>query len=517
MGDQHPLEFVQDVFHGAPPDPNYPERAYIPLSSHSTQKDGANYLYKHRYKLPENLSGDIVLIQWHYVTANSCRPEGYDNYIFPAGFDPGNLSPCGPLPEDGDGVPEQFWNCVEVTISSDSSPTQPPVTTPTDSPVLTTAPTMSPTSPDGDGIAGSDSRLIAYLGNWQACPTLEQTAEYTHIVIAFAVTYTWNPTKNQCSESCDIGSPVPICNNQNNQALVDAWRAEGKKVILSFGGAGMGGSWTGDVNDCWDYCYGKEESVISQLDTIVRYQNFDGIDIDYEYFYSSAEAQHFLKTVTTGLRTVLPSGSIVTHAPMDPDLVQHTAYYNILKEVSSSLDFIMPQYYNGSTRPAIDGIDGTGAGSVSALSHYNTLVNVMFDGDATKIIFGFCISDCSDSNANAVQAAGVMSSLREHHPCNGGAFFWVAAHDTGGSWSQIVSNEISPYSGCSDAPTISKKPTPPPTTTPPTTPISTFAPTLSPTKACSRKKNPVRNMQIAARRKMEEVENVIRGRRFASK
>merc|ERR1711862_1089844 len=111
-----------------------------------------------------------------------------------------------------------------------------------------------------------------------------------------------------------------------------------------------------------------------------------------------------------------------------------------------------------------------------------------FDGDATKIIFGFCISDCSGtgSNANAVQAAGVMNSLRDHHPCNGGAFFWVAAHDTSGSWSQIVSDEISPYSGCSDAPTVSKKPTPPTTApvNPPATPTLPPAPiTASPTKS----------------------------------
>ena len=122
---------------------------------------------------------------------------------------------------------------------------------------------------------------------------------------------------------------------------------------------------------------------------------------------------------------------------MDPDLIQYTAYYNIIKEVASSLDFIMPQYYNGVTRPAIDGIDGTGSGSVSALSHYNTLVNDVFNGDATKIIFGFCISDCSGtgSNTNALQAATVMSNLRAYLHCNGGAFFQVAAHDIGDSWS----------------------------------------------------------------------------------
>ena len=30
---------------------------------------------------------------------------------------------------------------------------------------------------------------------------------------------------------------------------VDSWRLAGKKVLLSFGGAGMGGSWSGDSNN----------------------------------------------------------------------------------------------------------------------------------------------------------------------------------------------------------------------------------------------------------------------------
>jgi len=272
-------------------------------------------------------------------------------------------------------------------------------------------------------------------------------------MIAFAVTYTWDPAKNQCSTSCTIGSPVPICNNQDNQALVDAWKAEGKKVVLSFGGAGMGGSWDEDPNDCWENCYGKEDSVISQLDAIVRNQRFDGVDIDYEYFYSSQAAQDFLKTVTTGLKTTLPTGSIVTHTPMDSDIVPGTAYYNILKEVSSSVDMIMPQYYNGITRPVLDGIDGTGAGSMSALEHYNELVHDMMGSRPDKVVFGFCISDCSDSGSNAdgSQAAQVMADLRGYYPCNGGAFFWEAASDVSQSWSAPVSNEIQPYRGCSVA------------------------------------------------------------------
>ena len=151
--DLHPLEFVEDVFYNAPKDPKFPERAYIPLSEISTQKDGGSYLYKHKYKLPSHLSGNLVLIQWHYVTANSCLPEGYDQYNWPEGFYPGDLPTCGPLPPDGDGVPEQFWNCIEVGISaSNPSPVTSPVNAPTLSPTRSPTnapqvPTMSPTLP----------------------------------------------------------------------------------------------------------------------------------------------------------------------------------------------------------------------------------------------------------------------------------------------------------------------------------------------------------------------------------
>jgi len=158
--DNHKLEFVKDLLYNAPKDPNYPERAYIPLSGDSTVKDGSNYLYTHRYKLPNDLIGELVLIQWHYVTANSCLPEGYNDYDWPLGWYPGSLSTCGyPLPADGNGTPEQFWNCAEVKITSGSSPVAPPVSTPiavptlspvppTPAPVLpTSAPVSSPVQP----------------------------------------------------------------------------------------------------------------------------------------------------------------------------------------------------------------------------------------------------------------------------------------------------------------------------------------------------------------------------------
>jgi len=295
------------------------------------------------------------------------------------------------------------------------------------------------------------------------------------MIIAFAVSYTWAEGGNNCDAQCNINPTVPICDNVNNQDLVDSWRAAGKKVILSFGGAGMGGSWSGDANNCWDHCFGKEEELSTALTTIVQNQNFDGIDIDYEYCYdiggsqagkcpqktekyTDIKARNFLSSITSLLRQkldALGSGYEITHAPMDVDLLPNTEYYQILKAQSNNLDFIMPQFYNGITRPHVDGVDGTGAGSHSAISMFDDLANDMFDSEPNKVVFGFCISDCAGtgSNTDYNQAVQVMSDLKEYNngefECNGGAFFWVALHDTGGTWSDAVYNEVGITTGCS--------------------------------------------------------------------
>ena len=69
--DDHPLTFVSDELYGAPPDPLYPERAYIPLAERTERTEDGNYLFHHMFKLPDGLRGDLILIQWYYVTANS--------------------------------------------------------------------------------------------------------------------------------------------------------------------------------------------------------------------------------------------------------------------------------------------------------------------------------------------------------------------------------------------------------------------------------------------------------------
>lgn len=618
--DANPLMFISDTKYGANFDTNYPERAYIP--------DASGYSFSYKFQLPAGLSGDLVLLQWHYVTANSCIPTGYNDYNWPTGSywpgaNPQNLPTCGPLPPDGNGAPEQFWNCAEISIANNNcagSPSLPPVTlVPTSIPtsskptgtnqVITTGPTAKPTSsapttttttaistvapplnplcspetnqcgpsktcaqsgfpdyccsqygwcgpvdvlaPNGGAYCGAccqngpctnapsppsptppsptipspspptplpptgvnynanhgeDSRLIAYVGNWQTCPTAEQFDAYSHVVIAFAVTYTWSPSKNNCDVQCSIASTVPICNNMNDQVLINTLRAAGKKVILSFGGAGMGGSWDGDQNNCWDYCFGKEDQLATNLVTIINDQNFDGIDLDYEYCYDIADkqigrcqqrsslytdvkAQTFLNDMTSKLRQKLDALQLtngynrgryeVTHAPMDSDLTPNTSkYFQILKARRADLDFLMPQFYNGVTRPQTDGIGGSGAGAMSAAVLFSSLADDMFNMQPNKVVFGFCISDCGStgSNANAAQAVKIMTDLKTYNNgqylCNGGAFFWVAAHDNGGVWSDAVIAEVRKTAGCSSGPLTTFSPTP--VTTSPT-----YLPTLS--------------------------------------
>lgn len=337
-----------------------------------------------------------------------------------------------------------------------------------------------------------DSRLVAYLGNWQDCPTDAQLDGYTHIIISFAVSYTYNPNGNICNTQCIINTigpnVVPVCGNQYQPTLINQWKARGIKVLLSFGGAGMGGSWSGDVNNCWDYCFGREEEVSAQLVTIVSTMNLDGVDVDYEYCYdtsppgqqhagcnqvtpsySDGKAITFLTLLTTKLRSkldALGSGYELTHAPMDVDVVQGTGYYNVLKTQSATLDFLLIQFYNGISRPVADGFTNSGpAGDVSALSIYDNVANDLFPTQPEKVVFGFCISDCAatGSNASGPQAVTVLRGIKTYNAgefeCNGGAMFWVAQRDVGGAWSDLVWAEVSSTTDCSLGPLPTGNPT----------------------------------------------------------
>ncbi|KAL7548592.1 hypothetical protein ACHAWF_013239 [Thalassiosira exigua] len=89
----NPLEFVEDLLHGAPKDNAYPHRAMLAPAWAQIPNDTLNMavppgedgdLYIHKFKLPAGLYGDEVLLQWYWVTANGCRAIGYESYPWPS-------------------------------------------------------------------------------------------------------------------------------------------------------------------------------------------------------------------------------------------------------------------------------------------------------------------------------------------------------------------------------------------------------------------------------------------------
>ena len=74
-------------------------------------------------------------------------------------------------------------------------------------------------------------------------------------------------------------------------------------------------------------------------------------------------------------------------------------------------------------------------------------------GDATKVVFGFCNGDCPEFNVDGNQAADIMADATAAYPCNGGAFFWVAHLDVGGSFSDPLYAQVNANAGCSSATT----------------------------------------------------------------
>ena len=88
--DRNPLTFVSDKLYGANVDTNYPERVYVAPDTTVTIVPSLHgftncMIFQYRLQLPEGLFGELVLIQWYYVAANSaCVHAGYDTYDWPA-------------------------------------------------------------------------------------------------------------------------------------------------------------------------------------------------------------------------------------------------------------------------------------------------------------------------------------------------------------------------------------------------------------------------------------------------
>lgn len=164
--DGNELEFVRDLifadeyYPAMQKDANYPERGY-----YAGGQGGGVQRFAMDFKLPVGIFGN-VLLQWRYITANSCAPPGYADYFasltqsYPDQAETiynwwsHGLKECGvPYPNDGNRDlptnPEQFFNCAEIKVTGTASPTVSPKPTgapTTDSPTVK-SPTNTPIAP----------------------------------------------------------------------------------------------------------------------------------------------------------------------------------------------------------------------------------------------------------------------------------------------------------------------------------------------------------------------------------
>lgn len=301
---------------------------------------------------------------------------------------------------------------------------------------VTTDPTADPSTDTGAGEACvDDHRVIAYVANWEECPTPAQMAHWSHAVVAFAVTYTWTPNGNLCDPNCQIG-PVAGCNGKSLAELVADLHAADVKVLLSFGGAGMGGLWEGtcgQMEKCWDACLGRTAELVDSLTTLVVDNDLDGVDVDYEYCLHDPAHVGFVADLTTGLRAGLDAlpgqPRLVTHAPMDHELDLGDPYFSIVADHADAIDFLMPQYYNGGMSP----YEPAGLAAIEA--HYRDLVDGPFAGDASRVVFGHCIEPGCAPVATQPAALDVAKTVATWYPNDGGVFFWAAPYETDGAFS----------------------------------------------------------------------------------
>eukprot|EP00730_Choanoeca_flexa_P004803 TRINITY_DN11804_c3_g7_i1.p1 TRINITY_DN11804_c3_g7~~TRINITY_DN11804_c3_g7_i1.p1 ORF type:complete len:1086 (+),score=147.66 TRINITY_DN11804_c3_g7_i1:103-3258(+) len=92
----------------SPIDPLHPDRWYLPPN---TGGYSSQFNYHAQYQLPANLTCSNCVIQWWYVTANSCLPPDYKRFDFPS-----SAWWSSGLPACGATYGEEFWNCADIAI-----------------------------------------------------------------------------------------------------------------------------------------------------------------------------------------------------------------------------------------------------------------------------------------------------------------------------------------------------------------------------------------------------------------
>ena len=188
--------------------------------------------------------------------------------------------------------------------------------------------------------------------------------------------------------------------------LVEKLQADGKKVLISFGG--------GDMKlEAYRPAVGKEAALAKELAAFVTKHGLDGVDIDFE---ATGALRHpledgafdgtaFLIALTRELRKALPEGALITHAPQAPyfDPNWHKGpYLEILKRAGAAIDWVTVQYYNNPDFDLPVGAHLVGAETDPFPASYTGIVSgaAGLDWPSEKTLVGLPIYKADASNGH---------------------------------------------------------------------------------------------------------------------
>ena len=251
--------------------------------------------------------------------------------------------------------------------------------------------------------AAQQKRLIADYGYWSRT----QTPPYSADQIPFSkLTHI-----NHAGVNFDAKGNLDVPSGFLERKLIDKGHANGVKVMLLIGG---------DFNGL-ETTSGGLASLLKNLKTFIREYNYDGVDIDWEYPATTADATLF-RSMLLGLRSFLPSPQYVISADVAPwggdgydfpDTKGLVDYFNVMTydcagpwtdsgQLNSPifLDPNNPEQYNcdpgGSIKDAID-LFVKDLGISKAKLNMGTPFYGYFYHDVNAL-WGFCANeDCSDS------------------------------------------------------------------------------------------------------------------------
>ena len=251
--------------------------------------------------------------------------------------------------------------------------------------------------------AAQQKRLIADYGYWSRTQTPPYSADQipfhklTHI--------------NHAGVSFDANGNLDVPSGFLERKLIDKGHANGVKVMLLIGG---------DFNGL-ETTSGGLASLLKNLKTFIHEHDYDGVDIDWEYPATAADATLF-RSLLLGLRSFLPSPQYVISADVAPwggdgydfpDTKGLVDYFNVMTydcagpwtdsgQLNSPifLDPNNPEQYNcdpgGSIKDATD-LFVKDLGISKAKLNMGTPFYGYYYHDVDAL-WGFCANeDCSDS------------------------------------------------------------------------------------------------------------------------